>query len=172
MLTGLGLDVGSGCLFCAECNNFIFNETIEQVYTSCILYTEEKTTRFQGTSRASKFLWHLRFSQYPKCSDNHILFGFQMNKKPQLLKVLPRFPVKVRSRTLGFLSESPQNHIPGRRGLLNLGQTCFMNVVLQCLIHNPLVRNYFLGDKHNRRQCKTDNCTCCEMDRLLEEVNT
>jgi len=44
-----GLDVGSGCLFCIECNNFIYDETIEQVYTSGILYTEEKTTRFQGT---------------------------------------------------------------------------------------------------------------------------
>ena len=98
-------------LFCVECNNFIFNETIEQVYMSCILYTEEKSTRFQGIYRASRLLWHLRFSQCPKCSDNHILLGFQMNKKPQLLRVLSRFPVKVRLRTLGFLSKSPQNQV-------------------------------------------------------------
>lgn len=108
MLTGSGLDVGSGCLFCAECNNFIFNETIEQVYTSCILYTEEKTTRFQGTFRASRLLRHLRFSQYLRCLDSHILLGFQMSKKPQPLKVLSRFPVKVRSRFLRLLSKSPQ----------------------------------------------------------------
>jgi len=56
MLTGLGLDVGSGCLFCVECNNFIFNKIVEQVYMSCILYTEEKTTPFQGTSRAPRLL--------------------------------------------------------------------------------------------------------------------
>lgn len=59
----------------------------------------------------------------------------------------------------------------GRRGLLNLGQTCFLNVVLQCFAHNPLLRNYFLGDKHNCKQCKVENCTCCEMDKLFSEVS-
>jgi ubiquitin carboxyl-terminal hydrolase 22/27/51 len=58
----------------------------------------------------------------------------------------------------------------GRRGLLNLGQTCFLNVVLQSFLHNPLLRNYFLSDQHNFKLCKRKACTCCEMDKLFIEV--
>lgn len=130
------LDVKSGCLFCIECNDFIFHETIDQLYTGSVLHAEEKATRFQVSQmlRESFTAW---------------------------------IPDEQESIALEDTTTLP---CQGRRGLLNLGQTCFMNVVLQCLVHNPLVRNYFLSDKHNRKQCKTDACTCCEMDRLFEEV--
>ena len=31
--------------------------------------------------------------------------------------------------------------------------SCFMSVVVQSLLHNPLLRTFFLSDKHNRHRC-------------------
>ncbi|KAF8193930.1 hypothetical protein K438DRAFT_1828278 [Mycena galopus ATCC 62051] len=92
---------------------------------------------------------------------------FQVAKKPRE-KFLSWVPT---AQDVAALENAVTIPCQGRRGLLNLGQTCFMNVILQSFVHNPLLRNYFLGDKHNHKQCKIEeDCTCCEMDKLFAEI--
>lgn len=50
-----------------------------------------------------------------------------------------------------------------------------MSVILQSFIHNPLLRAYFLSDRHNRDLCMRSldsdaPCLSCELDRLFSEV--
>ena len=50
-----------------------------------------------------------------------------------------------------------------------MGATCYMNVILQCFVHNPLLRNFYLGDGHPRDQCSYKNCMSCAMDDMFQQ---
>ena len=49
-----------------------------------------------------------------------------------------------------------------------MGSTCFMSVILQSFIHNPLLRNFYLSDGHHTGECTQDNCLSCGMDELFQ----
>jgi len=55
----------------------------------------------------------------------------------------------------------------GLRGIYNLGNTCATSVVLQALIHNATLRNFFLGASHNPRKCTTEFCVACELQKTM-----
>lgn len=44
----LGVDTKSGSLFCSECENFIYDAEVDELYLSTTLMVEEKQTHFQG----------------------------------------------------------------------------------------------------------------------------
>ncbi|CAG7849164.1 Probable ubiquitin carboxyl-terminal hydrolase 8; AltName: Full=Deubiquitinating enzyme 8; AltName: Full=Ubiquitin thioesterase 8; AltName: Full=Ubiquitin-specific-processing protease 8 [Serendipita indica DSM 11827] len=45
-----------------------------------------------------------------------------------------------------------------------------MSVILQAFLHNPLLRNFFLSDKHNSKLCGKLYCMCCELDQMFADV--
>ncbi|KIM33627.1 hypothetical protein M408DRAFT_326298 [Serendipita vermifera MAFF 305830] len=128
----LAVDMVTGIVFCASCNDFRYFETPRM-----------------GSENGN---------------DSRLVPGERKRKWQSFQDWQPTSVEKAELQKVG--------RVPcgGRRGFLNLGATCYLSVVLQCLLHNPLLRNFFLSDKHNSKLCSKSNCMCCELDQLFADV--
>ncbi|KUJ14740.1 cysteine proteinase [Mollisia scopiformis] len=61
------------------------------------------------------------------------------------------------------------------RGIWNMGSTCYMTVILESLVHNPLMRNFYLSEGHKSSTCtkslNNEPCLSCFMDDMFQQFN-
>lgn len=77
------------------------------------------------------------------------------SKKEQLIKKYSRIPTYKATR--------------GLKGFINMGSTCFMSSILQAIVHNPFIRDYYLSGSH--LDCPRDpkDCISCCVGEIFKD---
>ena len=144
-----GIDIASRNLYCSKCNDIVYDSEYDSIVCS------------------QSYRLNLLKESYDKnnSSDKNI------DNTPLPFWIPSESERKIIEEHTIPYSVSP--HLTGLRGLVNLGNTCFMNSILQCFLNNALLRIYFLSDIHNRFSCTRKDsgvCLSCEMEYLFEEI--
>ncbi|RMC17613.1 hypothetical protein DUI87_05277 [Hirundo rustica rustica] len=159
-----------------------FTPTVVSHYQCTMTGIGEKYSTWEPTKRELELLRHN--PKRRKITTNCTIGTFPVNKKIVQLRESNREMVAVndyrlctfpglRTSCVGFLltpeREKQFRNADGLRGLINLGNTCFMNCIVQALTHTPLLRDFFLSDRHKCEMQSPSSCLVCEMSTLFQE---
>ncbi|CAJ0581798.1 unnamed protein product, partial [Mesorhabditis spiculigera] len=87
------------------------------------------------------------------------VMGFSMN---------PRFePIQRRRHGTGFALRMDDHYL---RGIVNLGNTCYMNSIIQALVNIPALRDFFLSGLHQHEGGELADCMLCIIQDAFQNL--
>lgn len=152
-------------LYCARCDDFIFDRYLDAVIETKARAARASRTRLTSTASPLEMALHkrpLREEDVTKklLKRRRLLHGDHWMPSGKELRC-------ITTQAKVFFSSDLETRAP--IGLVNLGNSCYMNSVLQAFFNAPPLRQFFLADEH-KPFCavrRATGCLACAIDRII-----
>ena len=95
-----GADAKTGCVYCSECDNFIYDPAVKNAFVSTTLNAEEKHTRFQGLASGPRNFSVINAKKFLTNAVSRSNHGYPVQKIPLRLREQMLYHVRVSHRAI------------------------------------------------------------------------
>lgn len=159
------LSVEHAHLFCVVCEDFVFSRFLDPALE---LQTHRARSHRRNFTSSLSPLDPLPQQSLPLVAS----ISKSRTKKTRLVTRKGWTPSDAELDVISKKAASLSTFKPSSRppaGLFNLGNSCYMNSVLQAFLNAPPLRNFFLANEH-KPYCERDgkfDCFACALDQLV-----
>lgn len=147
-----------------NCHSSITYMCLQCSFVGCYNHIQSKNHSFQH-AKSSNHIFAIN-------SSNGILFCYKCDI-PIYHQLLNYNSLSNNLKLINENSRLPSfKEFNSLKGFINLGATCFMSSILQSIIHNPFIRNYYLNGYHNHINCNIENCLSCSLNLIFQDFFT
>lgn len=158
------LSVEHAHLYCTSCEDFVFNQYLDAAIALHLQHARAQRRRFTTSLTLLDPPVSVDAPPQPRSPS-------PLRKKPRLLAYAQWTPTDQEVRSIAaHVSLFPLGKtVRPPVGLYNLGNSCYMNSVLQAFLNAPPLRNFFLADLHRASCARNSHATCfaCAIEQLV-----